>query len=68
MLLSYFLCDTSGPKQSSSLTQKEKEVVSDFVSKAEKEAQHVCVALFNTVKMQHLIPLTKIHKFLNETI
>ena len=34
----YFLHDTSVPKQSS-LTQKEKEVVSDFVSKAEKEAQ-----------------------------
>ena len=38
-------CDTSVPKQSSSLIQKEKEVVSDFVSKAEKEAQHVGVTL-----------------------
>ena len=38
-LFRYFSRDTSALKQSSSLTQKEKDVVSDFVSKAEKEAQ-----------------------------
>ena len=44
-LFEYFSCDASVPKQLSSLTQKELEVVSDFVSKAEKEAQHVGVIL-----------------------
>ena len=44
-LLKYFLHNTSVPKQSSFLTQKEKEVVSDFVSNAEKEAQRVGVTL-----------------------
>ena len=44
-LLKYFSCDTSVPKQSSSLTQKEREVASDFVSKAEEEVQHVGVTL-----------------------
>ena len=38
-LFKYFSRDTSVPKQSLSLTQKEKEIVSDFVSKVEKEAQ-----------------------------
>ena len=40
-LFKYFSLATSVPKQSSSLTQKEKEVVSDFVSKAKKEAQRL---------------------------
>ena len=44
-LLKYFSHDTSLPKQLLSLTQKENEVVSDFVSKAEKEAQHMGVSL-----------------------
>ena len=44
-----FLHDTSVPKQSSSLTHNENDVVhvhvSDFISKAEKEAQRVSVTL-----------------------
>ena len=45
VLLKYFSYDTSLPKQSLSLTQKENKVVSDFVSKAEKEAQHMGMTL-----------------------
>ena len=41
----YFSHERSVPKQWSSLTQKEKEVVSDFVSKTEKETQHKTVTL-----------------------
>ena len=44
-LFKYFSRDTSVPKLSSSLAQKEKEVVSDFASKAEKEAQHMGMTL-----------------------
>ena len=44
-LFKYFLCDTSVPKQTVSLTQKEKEIVTDFVSKAEKEAQCMDITL-----------------------
>ena len=43
--LSIFSRGTGVPKLSSSLAQKEKEVVSDFASKAEKEAQHVGMTL-----------------------
>ena len=44
-LFNYFLRDTSAPKQSSSLAQKEKDLASNFVSKAEKEAQRMGVTL-----------------------
>ena len=57
----YFSRDTSVPKQSSSLTQNEKEVVSDFVSKAEKEAQRMGVTC---VHREKAIPLTKTSDFL----
>ena len=72
-MVKYFSRDTSVLKQSLSLTQKEK-VVSDFVSKAEKEAHFVHSQIAQssslctqsnhkltlyTVKSQYLIPLTK---------
>ena len=37
VLVKYFSRDTSVPKPSSSLTQKEKEIIRDLASKAEKE-------------------------------
>ena len=58
VVLKVFSRDTSAPKQSLSLTQEEKEVVSDFVSKAEKEAQCVGVTL-RTQSKHYLIPLIK---------
>ena len=45
-LLKYFSCDRSVPKQSSFLTQKEKEVASNLVSKVEQEVQPVGVTLY----------------------
>ena len=44
-LLKYFSSDTSVPKQLPYLTQKEKEIVIKFVSKAEKQAQLMGVTL-----------------------
>ena len=35
-LFKYFLCDASSPKESSFLTEKEKDVVSEFAANAEK--------------------------------
>ena len=57
--LKYFSHDTSVPKQSLSLPQKEKEVVSDFVSEAEKGFLARGRDTVYTVKMQYLIPLPK---------
>ena len=56
-LAKYFSSDTSVLKQSLSLTQKEKEVVSDFVSKAEKEAHcvHSQNAIFNSANKKPVI-------------
>ena len=44
-LFKYFSHDTSVPKQSSSLNQKQTEVVSNFASKAEEKAQQVRVTM-----------------------
>ena len=58
-LFIYFSRDTSVLKQSLSLTQKEREVhvVSDFVSKAEKEAHcvHSQNAIFNSANKEPVI-------------
>ena len=56
-LLKYFSCDRSVPKQSLSLTQKEKEVASNFVSKVKKEVQPVGVTLYTQSKRD-----TEFHK------
>ena len=46
-----FLRDTSVPKQLSFSTQEEKDVLSYFVSKVEREAQHVGVTLCTQLKL-----------------
>ena len=60
-LLKYISRDTSVLKQSLSLTQKEKEVVSDFVSQQKRKLT------VYTAKTQYLIPLTKNQWFSHAT-
>ena len=59
VLFKYFSCDTSAPKQLSSLAQKGKEIVSDFVSKAGKETKRVGTTLYTKSKRNIWTPLIK---------